>query len=394
MAVSSVPIGDHAFLSDCRSAALVTRGGSVDWLCFPRFDSPSVFARLLDEQAGYWSIAPTGTWTSDRHYVEGSLVLVTVFDTGAGKLELTDALALGEGERGHDLAMSSPHLLLRRAACIDGEVEVRVEYAPRPEYGLGTPLLGPDSDGRLVSRGGPDRLSLACSQPLHVDGGSASGTFRLRAGESLSFALQWSRAWQPAPQGYDPAGVAARLHDTVQVWRSWAEEHQRYDGPWAEQVRFSGRVLQGLTFRPTGAIVAAATTSLPESPGGSRNWDYRYAWVRDASLTLDALWVAACPDEVHWFVDWLVAAASGDLRRGKPLQIMYGVGGEHDRDTGEQLGNLPQAFSHVGLINAAWRSTRPSGNGGGNARDRTHRDRSASSSSAVTRAGRRGRSAR
>lgn len=353
--MSDLPIGDYGFLSDCHSAALVSRAGSVDWLCLPRFDSPSVFARLLDEAAGHWSITAPAATEVHRAYPPDSLVLRTEFSTPTGTLALSDALALGEGERGHDIGSGASHLLLRLAECVDGEVDVHVEYAPRPEYGLGHPLLEGDAQSTdageravsIVTRGGPDRLVLTCTHRLRIDGPSASGRVRLRAGESLAGGLSWSRSWQPAALPCPAADIRGRLADTLTGWQSWAAQHQRFDGPWAEQVRRAGIVLQGLTFQPTGAIVAAATTSLPEAPGAGRNWDYRYGWIRDASLTLRALWVAACPDEAGTFVEWLVGAASTDLQAGRPLQIMYGVAGEHDL-TERDLPHL-----------SGWRGNRP-----------------------------------
>lgn len=322
------PISDHAFLSDCHSAGLVTREGVVDWLCFPRFDSPSVFCSLLDEQGGYWRLAAVGAVGVSRCYLDRTLVVETSHRTHSGTVAITDALAAGSGERGHELGEGSPHVLMRQVVCRSGEVEVECEFVPRPEYGLARPLLQ-TQDGGVVTRGSPDALALASSIPLNVEDNCAKARFTLREGEQATFALQWARAWEQPARLWNPAEVEERLKDTIDAWQSWSEQHQRYQGPWRDLVDMSGRVLQGLTFQPTGAIVAAATTSLPEVVGGVCNWDYRYAWLRDASLTLDALWVAACPDEAHQFLQWLVGAAASDLRRGGEPQIMYGVGGEH-----------------------------------------------------------------
>ncbi|MDQ3455334.1 MAG: glycoside hydrolase family 15 protein, partial [Actinomycetota bacterium] len=352
--MSTLPISDYGFLSDCRTAALVSRAGSVDWLCLPRFDSPSVFARLLDDAAGHWSITAAAASTTRRAYLSDSLVLGTEFTTPTGTLALTDALALGEHNRGHAIGEGSPHALLRLAECIEGSVDVDVEYLPRPEYGIGSPLL--ERDGTtVVTRGGPDRLVLTTSHPLELDDAGACGRVRLRAGDSFAGVLAWGRSWQAPPGPWRPDDIRGRLEDTLAAWRSWSAEHQRFDGPWSDEVCRAGIVLQGLTFQPTGAIVAAATTSLPEAPQGGRNWDYRYGWIRDASLTMRALWVAACPDEAGDFLDWIVGAAFADLRTGRPLQIMYGVGGEHDLTERElpQLagwrGNVP-----VRIGNGAW----------------------------------------
>ena len=322
-------IGDFALLSDCTSAALVTKDGSVDWMCWPHFGSPSVFGRMLDPGAGHWSITPTAPFTSSRKYRTDSLVLVTTLTTESGTIELTDALALGHGERGHQMGLRSPHHLLRHVECTQGSVEVDIELAPRPEYGIVTPLLNV-RDGILVSTGGPDRLQVVSSISLDVDGGRAAARLTLTAGQSASFAMAWSDTTSEEPQPPVAQDVARLIADTVEAWQSWSAQHQRYEGPWSGEVHQAGIVLRGLTFVRTGAIVAAATTSLPEVDGGERNWDYRYSWVRDASLTLEALWVSACPDEAQEFFSFLSAAASADLRAKKPLQIMYGVDGTHD----------------------------------------------------------------
>lgn len=327
--MSEVPIEEHAFLSDCHSAALVTRDGSVDWLCFPRFDAPSVFARLLDDDAGYLSVRPVGDVEVTRRYLEDSLVLETTFTTAEGTLVVTDALALRVDDSGHQLGRDAPHAFLRRVRCTTGQVEVALCFVPRPEYGLARPLLLP-VDGGVRTRGAPDALALWTDLPLAVGHSHAEATASLTAGQEVTVALQWARVWEGEPAAWQPQEVVERLEDTTAAWQRWAAEHQRYDGPWRDLVRCSGRVLQGLTFQPTGAVIAAATTSLPEEIGGSRNWDYRYAWLRDASLTLDALWIAACPDESRAFVEWLTGAASGDLHAGARPQIMYGVAGEHD----------------------------------------------------------------
>lgn len=225
-------------------------------------------------------------------------------------------------------------------------MRLEVAYAPRPEYGLTRPLLRAIDHG-VVTLGGPDALVLTTDVALDVHGGCVVGDVDLTSGDEASFALQWSRAWEDDPPHWEPGQVRGRLDDTLAAWASWADQHQGYDGPWRDLVRFSGSVLQGLTFQPTGAIIAAATTSLPETVGGTRNWDYRYAWLRDASMTLNALWVAACPDEARIFVTWLVGAAAVDLRDDTPLQIMYGVAGEHDLAE-RTLGHL-----------AGWRGSRP-----------------------------------
>jgi alpha,alpha-trehalase len=355
--MGSLPIGDYAMLSDCRSAALVSRDGSVDWLCFPRFDAPSVFCRLLDDAGGRFAIQPAGEFQASRRYVDQTLVLETTFTTAGGTAVLTDAMAVGRNERGHQLGVGSPGMLLRRLACASGEIEAEVVYAPRPEYGLVHPILIPVPGG-LLARGGADRLMLSTPVSLDADGDTATARFRLAAGETAVFALGHGEMEGPPLAPCTADEITARLDDTVEGWRSWSAIHQNYEGPWRDLVRHSGRVLQGLTFERTGAIVAASTTSLPETVGGERNWDYRYTWVRDASLTMEALWVAACPDEANKFFAFLANAAASQSQPVMDLQIMFGIGGERDLSERE----LPQM--------AGWRGSRPVrvGNGAWNQR--------------------------
>ncbi len=326
--MSNVPIADHALLSDRHSAALVTRDGSIDWLCFPRFDSESAFASILDDEAGYWSIRPTAPGTTTRSYVEGTMALQTTFHTDEGTLELLDALELGASTDPHRLGENAPHTLLRGARCTSGRVTIEMVCRPRPEYGLVVPVLA-DIDSGVVATGGSGRLTLSLPGPARSFDGEIRVQFTLDAGQHRYFALQRTRLGEPLPGAYSQDEVAAGLAATTASWREWSAIHQSYDGPWRELVHHSGRVLQALTYQPTGAIVAAATTSLPEEIGGERNWDYRYSWVRDASFTMKALWVAACPDEAHEFFSF-IAAAAAHSSPGRHLQIMFGIGGEHD----------------------------------------------------------------
>src|SRR5215471_15230346 len=344
--MSHLPIAEYALLSDCRSAALISRTGSVDWLCFPRFDGPSVFARLLDEQAGHWSIYVVGATEVSRRYLEGTMALETTLRTPTGSAVLVDAMAMGRNERGHELGVDSPGIVLRSLSCQSGTVEVELEYAPRFEYGLIFPRLRPIQGG-ILARGGADVLVLSTPLDLAIEGSMARARFTLQAGEQASFALQHRASWEQPPEVSPQAAISDSLQDTIVGWRTWSEVHQRYAGPWQDLVHHSGRVLQALMFRPTGAIVAAPTTSLPESVGGERNWDYRYTWIRDASFTMDALWVAACPDEAYWFFAWMAGAVAAQIRRGAQLQIMFGVGGE--RDLSER------SLNHLD----GWRASRP-----------------------------------
>jgi GH15 family glucan-1,4-alpha-glucosidase len=352
--MTSDRIADYALLSDCRSAALVSATGSVDWLCFPRFDSPSVFGRILGEEAGSWTICPAGTAASTRQYVGPTMVLETVCTTPDGTATVTDALVLGDGNRGHDLGAGSPGVLLRQVSCISGSVDMDVVFAPRPEYGLIRPLIR-DTPGGLIVRGGADVLALSTRVQFHLSGDGARARLSLSEGESAGFALHHRHSWQDSPPFWDQEEISRRLADTVEGWTSWSGLHQNYHGPWQDLVGASGRFLQALTYFPTGAIVAAPTTSLPEAVGGSRNWDYRYTWIRDASMTLQALWVAACPDEAGKFFQFLATAVASQPPGGD-LQIMYGVGGEHDLSERE-LAHLPgwRSSSPVRVGNGAWR---------------------------------------
>jgi GH15 family glucan-1,4-alpha-glucosidase len=346
-------IAEHAFLSDCRTSALVTRQGSVDWLCLPRFDSPPVLGRLLDAGAGHLLVRPSDPdAVAVRRYLPATLVLETTWTCADGTLQVVDALALGADERGHELGRSSPGVLLRRARCTAGAVELVVEWAPRPEFGLVHPRLEPVPGG-LRSYGGSTVVQLSTGASFDVDGATATARVRLDEGQDLTLAVQQGSAWDVPPEVWQPDDVHRRLEATREAWQSWSDQHQRYRGPLSELVHRSGLVLQGLTYAPSGAMVAAATTSLPEGEGSGRTWDYRFTWVRDASMTLRGLWVAACPDEAARSFAFLARAAGTQLDRGRHLQIMFGVGGERDL-TERELPHL-----------AGWRGSRPvrAGNG-------------------------------
>jgi GH15 family glucan-1,4-alpha-glucosidase len=347
-------IGDYGLLSDCNSAALVDRAGSIDWLCLPRFDSPALFAGLLDPDAGHWSIQPVDPFTVARRYLPGTLVIETTFTTATGVVRLLDAMAFADGLRVHDLGIDSPHELLRLVEGISGTVDLTMELAPRPEYGLVRPLFRQTKGGGRTF-GGPNQIVVAAGVPVSVDDATMRAVFQIAPGERVGFALRWASAESRSPEVSPPGQVAARIGDTIAGWRSWEEAHDVYDGASREQVRLSARVLKGLAYRPTGAIVAAPTTSLPEAVGGGRNWDYRYAWVRDASLTLEALFIGACSDEAEHFVSFMTSAAGGHLRVEDPLQIMYGIGGEHDL-TERELSHLRgwRGSTPVRIGNGAW----------------------------------------
>jgi alpha,alpha-trehalase len=324
----SQPVANYGLLADCNSAALVDRDGSIDWLCLPRYDSDALFARLLDPDAGHWSIRPVGAYRAERRYLPGTLVIETTFTTDVGQVKLTDAMAFAEGQRGHDLGFDAPHELLRSVEGVSGRVELKLELAPRPQYGLVMPLIRLEDGGARTF--GAGRIRVRSGAPLELEDSTLRASFAVAAGERLGFSVRWASAEdRDAPEPTAPDAVAARVADSVEGWRSWEAEHDIYDGPHRDLVRMSSRVLKGLSYRPTGAIVAAPTTSLPETVGGERNWDYRFSWIRDSSLTIEALYIGTCSDEAEEFVSFMTSSAGGRAGEGS-LQIMYGIGGEHD----------------------------------------------------------------
>jgi GH15 family glucan-1,4-alpha-glucosidase len=352
----SRPIADYGLLADCNAAALVDRDGSIGWLCLPRYDSPAVFAQILDPDGGHWQIRPSGTYRSERRYLPETLVIETTFATESGSVRLTDAMAFPEGQRHHDLGFGAPHLILRLVEGVLGEVELGFELAPRPEYGLVKPLFrATESGGRTF--GGPNQVVISAGVATAIQDSTMSATFTVAAGERAAFALQWAPPEGPAPEPLAPHQIEVRIKDTIEAWRSWEAEHDIYEGPHRELVRLSSRVLKGLTYRPTGAIVAAPTTSLPETVGGERNWDYRYSWIRDSSLTLEALYIGACSDEAEEFISFMTSSAGGRASE-RSLQIMYGIAGEHDL-TERELPHLRgwRNSAPVRVGNGAWGQT-------------------------------------
>ena len=265
-------------------------------------------------------------FTTERSYLEDTLVLRTVFTTANGSVALTDALALEPGARGHDIGLHSPRVLVRLVEGLTGTVPIRFDYRPRFEYGQVTAYLT-EHDGIVEANAGACRLSLRTDVPLTRDQGNATATFTVRAAETYRFTLGHAPTYDADPPVLPDADHT--ITNTVTCWRSWSDLHRdQYQGLFRDQVRRSAIILQGMTYQPSGAIVAAATTSLPEEPGGDRNYDYRYVWIRDFSLTLQALWRAACPDEATRQFTW-VANATGRISDA-PVPIMYGVQGERD----------------------------------------------------------------
>lgn len=325
-------IEDYALIGDCHSLALVGRDGSVDWACFPRFDSPAVFARILDaDKGGHFHIGPVvaadhpAETAFERHYLSDTNVLVTTFETPTGTLELTDLMPTGHDPAAGPTSVRSHHAILRRARCIGGEVEVGAEVAARFEYATFIPrfvLMSPHS-GEIV--GGADALWVESTRPLSTDGDSFVGSWHLGAGDEVWVGVFWfpsqsSRATCPIPA----RDFERRLDETVEFWREWMS-NCTYHGAHREQVRRSALVLKALTYAPSGAVVAAGSTSLPEAIGGERNWDYRYTWIRDATLTFTALFTLGFVDEAAAFKRWLERSSAG---RPQDLQIMYGICGE------------------------------------------------------------------
>jgi GH15 family glucan-1,4-alpha-glucosidase len=343
---SSKPIDEYGLLADCNSAALVDRGGAIEWLCMPRYDSDAIFARLLDPDAGHWSIRPAGRFEAARRYLDGTLIIETTFTTADGVARLTDALVFPHGQRGHELGLDVPHELLRLVEGVSGTVELEMELAPRPEYGLVKPLFRrTEAGGRTF--GGPNQIVVTAGVPVELDEATMRASFTVSEGADIGFAMRWAPVESRDPAACAPDEVSDRIRDTAEGWRSWESEHDIYEGPNRDPIRVSSRVLKGLTYRPTGAIVAAPTTSLPEDPGGERNWDYRFSWIRDSSLTLEALYVGACTDEAENFISFMTSSAGGRAGDAGSLQIMYGIGGEHDLSERE----LP----HL----RGWRDSRP-----------------------------------
>jgi GH15 family glucan-1,4-alpha-glucosidase len=310
---SSRRIEDYALIGDCGSAALVGRDGSIDWLCLPRFDSPACFAALLGEpEHGRWLIGPAAPAArSERRYLDGSLILATMFETAEGAVEVVDFMR----------PRRRLPQLVRLVRGLRGRVAMCTEFILRFDYGSVVPWVERLPEGGVTAIGGPERVVLRTPTPLRGEDLKTVGEFTVGAGETIPFVLSYGPSYQPLPPPVDPARA---LHDTEVFWRRWSDRCASA-GPWTEIVKRSLVVLKGLTYEQTGGIVAAPTTSLPEQLGGVRNWDYRYCWLRDATFTLLALMNAGYYDEARRWRDWLFRAVAGSPDQ---LQIMYGLGGE------------------------------------------------------------------
>src|SRR5665647_444647 len=310
----ALKIENYALIGDGHSAALIGIDGSVDWLCLPRFDSPSVFAALLgNETNGRWSITPSEAVTRvTRRYLDHTLVLETTFETPSGTARVTDFMAV------RDL---HPRLV-RIVEGVSGRVTMSMDLAIRMDYGRTVPWVYRRDDA-LHAIAGPNALRLHSDVELRAaQGYRHTAEFSLSAGERASFVLGWHESHLPAPDRLDPEHALA---ETTERWRQWAEKMRPSGGPWDEAVTRSLITLKALIYAPTGGIVAAPTTSLPEQLGGKRNWDYRFCWLRDATFTLLALMNSGYTEEASAWHNWLLRAAAGAPAN---MQIMYGIMGQ------------------------------------------------------------------
>ncbi|MEO7851931.1 MAG: glycoside hydrolase family 15 protein [Rubrivivax sp.] len=314
-----LPIQDYALIGDGHTAALVGRDGSIDWLCLPRFDSPACFAALLGTpDHGHWQIAPLAeTRSVQRRYRPGSLVLETDSETDDGAIRLIDCMPLENNRLD----------LVRIVEGLRGTVRVRMQLAIRFDYGSVVPWVR-NTRGAMLATAGPDTLELVTEVPTHGEHMTTVAEFDISAGERKSFVLNYRASHKPMPPAID-AGQA--LRDTEARWREWSQRCS-YQGRWQLEVTRSLIILKALIYKPTGGIVAAPTTSLPEHLGGNRNWDYRFCWLRDATFTLNALLLAGYVDEALAWREWLLHAVAGSPA---DLQIMYSVTGQRRLDESE-----------------------------------------------------------
>lgn len=312
-------IEDYALIGDCETAALIARDGSIDWLCWPRFDSPACFAALLGTpENGRWRIAPTAPPRSiTRRYVDETLVLETDILTDAGEVTVVDFMPPRVKKKGTDVSD-----LVRLVVGRRGSVAMEMELILRFDYGSAVPWVEKLDDGTGISGvAGPDRVILRASVPVRGKDKRTIAAFHTAENEIVTFTLTHQASHLPIPSALDP--LAAR-EDTLKLWRDWSAQGN-YRGPWRRAVQRSLVTLKALTYRPTGGIVAAPTTSLPEKLGGVRNWDYRFCWLRDATLTLLALMQTGYYQEAEEWRQWLLRAVAGSPEQ---MQIMYGIAGE------------------------------------------------------------------
>ena len=328
------PIADYAFLSDCHSGALIAPDGSVEWLCLPRFDGPSIFGALLDRSAGTFRLAPYGVEVpAGRRYLPGTNVLETTWMTPTGWLVVCDAMTIGDWHGSEPLGAhtrpptdhDAENLLVRTIECVQGEVPVELICSPAFNYGREPARwksVAEEPEYALDATDGKTTVRLLSDMRMGIEGSSAHARHTMREGERRFCALSWT-AELGGPRTHDQAH--GHMVRTAHYWREWLAAGTYPDHPWRAFLQRSALVLKGLTYSPTGAMIAALTTSLPETPGGERNWDYRYCWMRDATFTLWGLHALDLDWEANDFMEYLA-----DLPRNKDgsLQIMYGIGGE------------------------------------------------------------------
>jgi GH15 family glucan-1,4-alpha-glucosidase len=329
------PIAEYAFLSNCHTGALVASDGGVGWLCVPRFDSPSVCGTLLDRQAGYFRFGPYGiNHPAARHYEPGTNVLVTTWKTPSGWVVVREALTMGP-TRGDDTITphtrppaddDAEHLFVRTAECLDGTVEVEVVCEPMFDYGREPAEWTLAEGGRHAADAQAAGLVLRLTSDLAlgVEGNRVRARHTLAAGEKAFCALSWAEALA-SPEDVEDA--EARVTATVMFWRNWLDRARVPDHRWRDPIQRSALAIKGLTYMPTGSTVAALTTSLPETPGGERNWDYRYTWMRDATFTLQALHFLNLDSEADDFMQFVADVEPND---DGAMQIMYGIDGRRD----------------------------------------------------------------
>lgn len=305
-------IEDYAIVGDLQTAALISNEGSVDWLCLPRFDSPACFAALVDDaRAGRWKLAPAGGGAcTRRRYVEDTLILETEWESSEGTVRVIDFMP----PRGE-----APDIV-RIVEGVSGSVQMRGELTLRFDYGKVRPWVHHEDD-QMVAIAGPDAVRLRTPAPTRGREWSTVSEFTVRTGDRVPFVLTWSPSYRQHPQ---PVDAERALDGTRTYWQEWCDRGHDLTGPYRDAIKRSLLTLKALTYKPTGGIVAAATTSLPEQLGGPRNWDYRYCWLRDATYTLQALIAGGYLDEAKAWREWLLRAVAGDPA---DLQIMYGLDG-------------------------------------------------------------------
>ncbi len=337
------PIGDYAFLSDCENTCLISAAGSVEWMCIPRPDSPSVFGSVLDRGAGHFRLGPYGVSVpAARRYLPGSLIMETTWQTPTGWIVVRDALVMGpwhdidarsRTHRRTPMDWDAEHILLRTVRCVSGTVELVMNCEPAFDYGRITAAweYSANAYGEAIARARTDpdahpTMRLTTNLRIGLEGREARARTRLKEGDNVFVALSWSK--HPSPQTYEEA--ADKMWQTSEAWRQWINIGHFPDHPWRAYLQRSALTLKGLTYSPTGALLAASTTSLPETPRGERNWDYRYAWVRDSTFALWGLYTLGLDREADDFFSFIADVSGANDGERQPLQVMYGVGGERE----------------------------------------------------------------